>query len=135
MSKHTCESGDRSSCELCMQFNDDLWDAVNDYAISVGGDPSESIYGNVPRMEAVEAVSKIVDQVLSRQRIDDIVVDDLAKSGNAAAAYACEAGAEAARLRAVLTEVRGFLRGRGVQDLFDYAAVLDRVLDEKKDLR
>lgn len=141
--KHTCETGGPTSCEPCMQFETELWDVINRYAISVGGDPSKNAYGNVPRMQAVADVGKVVAKVISRQRIDDLVVEDLVKGGNAAAAAACERGTEVARLRAALIDVRGFLRGvarrpelgRGAQDLLDKAEALDRVLDEKKETR
>jgi hypothetical protein len=38
----------------------DLWDAINRYAISVGGDPSKHVYGNVARMQAVADVGKVM---------------------------------------------------------------------------
>jgi hypothetical protein len=33
-----------------------LWEAINRYAISVGGDPSEHVHDNTPRMQAVADV-------------------------------------------------------------------------------
>jgi hypothetical protein len=75
-----------------MQIEIDLWDVINRYAISVGGDPSGHVYGNAARMQAVADVGKIVDRVASWQRIDDLTVDVLVKGHNAAAARACETG-------------------------------------------
>lgn len=100
-----------------MQFEIELWDAINRYAISVGGDPSAHVYGNVPRMQAVADVGKVVARVQSR-------------------------GVEIDRLRAALRDVRGFLRGvarrpelgHGARDLIDEAAAIGRSLDEKDGL-
>jgi hypothetical protein len=126
-----------------MQLEVELWNAINSYAIAVGGDPSRHVYGHDARMQAVVEVGKVIARVRSRERIDDIVVEDLVKGSNAAAAAACERGVEISRLRAALIDVRGFLRGvarrpelgRGSKDLLDEAAALDRVLDEKKESR
>lgn len=124
-----------------MQFEVELWDVINRYAITVGGDPANHVYGNAPRMQAVADVGKIVARVASREQIDDIVVEDLAKASGAAAAAACDRGAEIKLLRAVLTEVRGFLRGvarrpelgHGAKDLLDEAETIDRVLTATKE--
>lgn len=75
-----------------MQFEVDLWDAINRYVVACGGDPGSHVYGNTARMQAVADVSKIVDRVAARQRIDDITIEDLVKGSNAAAARACETG-------------------------------------------
>lgn len=138
--KHTCEIGGRSSCAPCMLLEVDLWDAINRYAIAVGGDPSKHVHGNVSRMQAVADVDAHVAREFSRQQIDDLVVENLVKGSNAAAAAACARGVEISRLRAALIDVRGFLRGvarrpelgRGAKDLLDEAAALDRVLGEKE---
>lgn len=138
--EHTCATTGRSSCQPCLQLEMELWNAINRYATSVGGDPSRHAYGNVPRMQAVADVGKIMDRVGARQRIDDLVVTDLVKSCDAAAAADCDRGAEISRLRAALTDVRGFLRGtarrpelgRGAKDLLDEAEMIDRVLTETK---
>jgi hypothetical protein len=42
------------------KFQNALWDAINAYATACGGDPSEHVYGNVPRMNAVVAVNAAV---------------------------------------------------------------------------
>ena len=63
------------------------------------------------RMRAVAAVARVVDQVSSWRQIDAVVVDELARGGDAAAAAACAANAELKKLRACLREVGGFLRG------------------------
>src|SRR5262245_47903688 len=78
VSKHTCVTSGRSNCQPCMEFEVDLWDAINRYAVSVGGDPASHVYDNVPRMQAVADVGKIVDRVAVRH--------------NAVAAQACETG-------------------------------------------
>lgn len=57
---HTCASSGRSSCKPCIQFEVDLWDAINRYATTVGGDPSQHVYGNVPRMQAVADVGAVI---------------------------------------------------------------------------
>lgn len=141
--KHTCEIGGYSTCEPCTLLEIELWDAINGYAMAVGGDPRRHAHGHDARMQAVAEVGKIVAKVRSRQLIDDIVVEDLVKGENGAAAAACERGAEISRLRAALIDVRGFLRGvarrpelgRGAKDLLDEAEALDRVLDAKKETR
>jgi len=53
-----------------MQFEVALWDAINRYAITVGGDPAHHVYGNTARMQAVADVGKIVARVASREQID-----------------------------------------------------------------
>ncbi len=58
--RHTCATSGRTSCAPCMQLEIELWDAINRYAISVGGDPSGRSHGNVPRMQAVADVGRIV---------------------------------------------------------------------------
>lgn len=115
--KHTCESAGRAGCEPCRQLEFDLWDAINRYAIAVGGDPSKHVHGNTPRMQAVVDVDALVARVRSPELIVDVMV-----------------------MRATLTDVRLFLRGvarrpelgSGASDLLDKAAMIDRVLDEKK---
>ena len=137
--KHTCEAGGR--CEPCMQLEVELWDAINHYATTVGGDPSRHIYGHDARMQAVADVGKVLARVRSRERIADSVVDELVKGSNAAAAAACRLTSEVARLRDMLTFVRGFLLGvarrpelgTGAQDLLDEAAAIERALAETKE--
>lgn len=121
-----------------MRLEKELWDAINDYAISVGGEPSKHIHGNTIRMRAVAAVARVVDQVSSWRQIDAVVVDELARGGDAAAAAACAANAELKKLRACLREVGGFLRGvarrpelgHGAVDLIEEAEGISRVLGE-----
>ncbi len=64
---HTCASSGRSSCEPCMQIEVDLWDAINRYAVTVGGDPGQHVYGNVPRMQAVADVGAVVRKLVGQQ--------------------------------------------------------------------
>lgn len=40
--------------------NKALWDAINRYVISCGGNPDKHVYGNTRRMEAVTAVENAV---------------------------------------------------------------------------
>lgn len=141
--KHTCTTSGRSSCQPCLRLEMELWNAINRYAEAVGGDPSRHVHGNVTRMQAVADVGKIVARAASREQIDDLVVEDLAKASNAAAAAACVRGAEVERLRAALIDARIFLRGvarrpeldRGAKDLLDEAAAIDRVLADQKETR
>ena len=63
------------------------------------------VYGNTARMEAVAAVGRIVDQVSSWRQIDDIVVEDLRKGGNAAAAAACKFRDESTTRAAKIVEL------------------------------
>jgi hypothetical protein len=58
--KHECAVRGRSNCEACMQLEIELWEAINRYASSVGGDPSRRVYGNVPRMQAVADVNNTI---------------------------------------------------------------------------
>lgn len=37
-----------------------MWDAINEYVIACGGDPSKRAHGNIPRMNAVASVDRIV---------------------------------------------------------------------------
>lgn len=105
LAEHTCAATGRSNCDRCMRFEKELWDAINDYAITVGGDPSRQVYGNTARMKAVAAVGRIVDQVSAWRQIDDIVVEDLRKGGNAAAAAACKYRDESMTIAAKLVEL------------------------------
>ena len=82
-----------------MRLEVELWDAINSYAVTVGGNPAEHACGNVPRMQAVAAVNAIVAGVSSRQQIDDLTVEELVRGHNAAAAAACSRGEEIATLR------------------------------------
>ena len=66
MVKHTCASGGRSSCSPCMQIEVDLWDAINRYAVTVGGDPGQHVYGNVPRMQAVADVGAVIRKLVAQ---------------------------------------------------------------------
>lgn len=43
-----------------------LWDAINAYAETCGGDPSKHVYGNTPRQKAVAEVERLVRQVEQR---------------------------------------------------------------------
>jgi len=56
-------------------------------------------------MRSVAAVGRLVDQVSSWRQIDDIVVTELVKGGDAAAAVACKLAGENAELRAKIVEM------------------------------
>ena len=66
--EHTCDVAGRSPCDPCVQLEAALWDAINQYAISVGGDPSSHIYGNVPRMQAVVDVGVVIGELCAAAR-------------------------------------------------------------------
>ena len=90
-SEHTCMTSGRSSCLPCMQFEVELWDAINRYATSVGGDPSQHAHGNLLRMQAVADASEIVARVAAKQWVNDLIVGDLTRAANAAATKADKA--------------------------------------------
>lgn len=58
-----------------MQLEVALWDAINHYAMSVGGDPSAYVYGNEARMKAVAVVGRVVDEITSRWHRDALASD------------------------------------------------------------
>jgi hypothetical protein len=37
-----------------------LWDLINAYVVSCGGDPSKHVYGNTTRQRAVAAIERLV---------------------------------------------------------------------------
>lgn len=45
-----------------------LWDAINRYAVSVGGDPSRHVYGNATRMQAVVDVGVAISKLDGESR-------------------------------------------------------------------
>ena len=89
--EHTCMTSGRASCPPCMQFEVELWDAINRYAISVGGDPSQHAHGNVSRMQAVADVGQLVARVAAKQWVDELIVGDLTRAEKAAAVKADKA--------------------------------------------
>lgn len=63
--EHTCDGGGRSSCDACLQLEGKLWGVINRYAITVGGNPSRHVYGNVDRMQSVVDVGTAIDELIS----------------------------------------------------------------------
>ena len=118
--EHTCALTARepSTCDLCMRFEVELWDAINAYATSVGGDPSKHVYGNTSRYHAVAAVARVVDQAALRRRIDDVTIGELAKGCDAAAGRACKLTADYAHLQRLYAES------------YNYVGTLERERDE-----
>ena len=47
-----------------------LWDAINRYATTCGGDPSQHVYGNTPRMTAVADTNRVIHNLAARIRAD-----------------------------------------------------------------
>lgn len=45
-----------------------LWDAIHDYVIACGGDPSKHVYGNTTRQRAVVAVEAVVSRALANEK-------------------------------------------------------------------
>ncbi len=86
---HTCTVAGRVNCVPCMQLEGKLWDAINRYAIAVGGDPAMHVYGNTLRMQAVAAVGAVISKLVAPLRVDAIAIDELVRGNNAAAARAC----------------------------------------------
>lgn len=70
--EHTCPVQGRSACAPCMQFEVALWNAINRYAISVGGNPAKHIEDNVARMQAVADVGTIVRHAHLVEPPDDL---------------------------------------------------------------
>jgi hypothetical protein len=48
-----------------------LWDAINQYVVSCGGDPSTHVYGNTTRMRAVVTVESIVGGIASAAEYEE----------------------------------------------------------------
>jgi len=48
------------------QWQVTLWDAINRYVVTCGGDPSKHVHGNMPRMAAVASVCDVVRSALAR---------------------------------------------------------------------
>ena len=122
--EHTCVTSGRASCPPCMQFEVALWDAINRYAISVGGDPPHHAHGNVARMQAVADVGEIVARVAAKQWVHDLIVGDLTRAERATAAKAdkaVELERDLKHLRHLYAESR------------DYVSTLKRELDELVD--
>lgn len=79
--KHKVPWGDH--CELCdqehgkpspssagsrLETQSRLWEAINRYVETCGGDPSKRVYGNTARMECVVEVEAIVFSENSRDQ-------------------------------------------------------------------
>lgn len=47
------------------QWQIDLWNEVNKYAATCGGEPDKHVYGNLPRMQAVVAVEEVVRKAIA----------------------------------------------------------------------
>lgn len=47
-----------------------LWDAINRYATTCGGDPSQHVYGNTPRMTAVADTNRVIHNLAARIRAE-----------------------------------------------------------------
>lgn len=153
---HMCQTAGRSNCTPCMRFEADLWEAINRYAGTVGGDPSNYVHGNVPRMQAVADVGRIVEQKTADLERDlahlrrlyaesrDYVRalegerDALIEAGRQDVAEIDRLDVVVGKLRACLTSVRSFLRGvagrpelgSGAKDLTDEAEIVSIVLLE-----
>ena len=120
-SEHTCVTSGRASCPPCMQFEVELWDAINRYATSVGGDPAQHVHGNDARMQAVADVGQIVSRVAAKQWVNDLIVGDLTRAEKATA----ERADKAVELERDLTHLR-----RLYAESRDYVSTLVRERDE-----
>jgi len=49
--------------EMEMEDRVKLWDAINEYVIACGGDPSSRVYGNTSRMNAVAKVESFIREM------------------------------------------------------------------------
>ena len=47
-----------------------LWNAINAYAQACGGDPSNAVYGNTPRQNAVAAVYECLNRLASETQAE-----------------------------------------------------------------
>lgn len=49
-----------------MEYDDEvlLYEAINEYVVSCGGDPSRHVYGNTARQKAVSRINGIVERIV-----------------------------------------------------------------------
>ncbi len=66
---HTCDRTGMTNCEPCMRWQTELWDAINRYVTSCGGDPGRHVYGNDARMNAVADVNEAVRRAANEDLI------------------------------------------------------------------
>jgi hypothetical protein len=64
-----------------------LWDAINRYAMSCGGDPSDHVHGNTLRQQAVVEVSEAVSEIVRACDADVSAFSALLGEAEAASAY------------------------------------------------
>ena len=72
MSDPTCKQSlqVQPSKEAVERWKVDLWNAIDAYAVSVGGDPQKHVYGNVPRMNAVVSVESAIDTARAEDKAE-----------------------------------------------------------------
>lgn len=83
--------------EEWMRFQRALWDAINRYAVTCGGEPSNHVYGNVARMQAVSTVNDAVRGVLERDAADAAAYRALRAEAEASIAYSQSTSQKVAR--------------------------------------
>lgn len=89
MTTHTCLEYGRAHCAECARLETALWAAIHHYAIAVGGDPAQPLDQEASAL-AVVSVDRILKGLITKSRIDDLVVADLVRGSNAAARAACD---------------------------------------------
>ena len=62
-----------------------LWDAINAYVVSCGGDPDRHVYGNTRRQTAVAQVEQIVREI--RVSVRNEALEEAGKMARNAAKY------------------------------------------------
>lgn len=60
---HGEKPADRARDLLRGRLGNELWDAINRYAVECGGDPSTNIYGATRRQAAVAEIVRVVEAV------------------------------------------------------------------------
>src|SRR5262249_18514651 len=107
---HTCTISGKTNCAPCMEFEVELWDAINRYTATCGGD-LDCVNG--PRMQAVVAVNEVVAKAILRRQIHDLAVETLVEghkaviaAGAAAVTADAAAGARGEEIVALQTKLR-----------------------------
>lgn len=72
--RHTCVEDGRARCLECRDLEVALWEAINRYAVTVGGKPSALTHDNKERQQAVAAVGAVLRSLATKQHVDQGVL-------------------------------------------------------------